>query len=143
MFDKRNSLTPFEKKIWLSSPTMHGEEIRYVQHAYETNWMSTVGENINEVERIAAEQADMKHAVALSCCTAALHLCVKAAGERLYGKPTIGHGAMEGRRVFCSDMTFAATLNPVVYEGGVPVFIDTEEASWNMDPVALERAFEM
>ncbi|MBE6594447.1 MAG: aminotransferase DegT [Ruminococcaceae bacterium] len=133
----------FEKKIWLASPTMHGTELAYIQQAYETNWMSTVGENINEVERIAAEQADMRHAVALSCCTAALHLCVKAAGERLYGKPTIGHGAVEGRRVFCSDMTFAATLNPVVYEGGVPVFIDTEEASWNMDPVALERAFEL
>jgi dTDP-4-amino-4,6-dideoxygalactose transaminase len=105
--------------------------------------MSTVGENINEVERIAAEQAGMKYAVALSCCTAALHLCVKAAGERLYGRPTISRGALEGKRVFCSDMTFAATLNPVVYEGGIPVFIDTDAESWNMDPIALERAFEL
>lgn len=133
----------FENKIWLSSPTMHGEEMKYVKQAYDANWMSTVGENINEVERIAAEKAEMKYAVALSCCTAALHLCVKSAGERLYGKPAISHGALEGKRVFCSDMTFDATLNPVVYEGGIPVFIDTEAESWNMDPVALEKAFEL
>lgn len=132
----------FEKKIWLATPTMHGDEIEYVKTAYETNWMSTVGENINEVERIAALQASMKYAVALSSCTAALHLAVKHAGEALYGKPPIGHGALEGKRVFCSDMTFVATMNPVIYEGGIPVFIDTEAASWNMDPVALERAFE-
>ena len=132
----------FEKKVWLASPTMHGEEMKHVQQAYETNWMSTIGENINEVERIAAEKAEMKHAVGLSCCTAALHLAVKHAGETLYGKPAVGHGALEGKRVFCSDMTFSATLNPVVYEGGVPVFIDTEAESWNMDPVALEKAFE-
>ena len=133
----------FEKKVWLASPTMHGEELEYVKEAYETNWMSTVGKNINEVERIAAEKAEMKYAVGLSCCTAALHLAVKHAGETLYGKPAISHGALEGKRVFCSDMTFDATLNPVVYEGGIPVFIDTEAASWNMDPVALEKAFEM
>ena len=132
-----------ESRIWLASPTMHGEELKYMTEAYETNWMSTVGANINEVERIAAEQAEMKYAVGLSCCTAALHLAVKHAGETLYGKPPISHGAMEGKRVFCSDMTFDATLNPVVYEGGIPVFIDTEEDSWNMDPVALEKAFEM
>ncbi len=133
----------FEKKVWLATPTMHGEELEYVKRAYETNWMSTVGENINEVERLAAEQAGMKCAVGLSCCTAALHLCVKHAGETLYGKPQISHGALEGKRVFCSDMTFDATLNPVVYEGGIPIFIDTEADSWNMDPVALERAFEL
>lgn len=136
-------MTKFKKKVWLSSPTMHGEEIQYIQQAYETNWMSTVGENINEVERIAAEKAEMQYAVALSSCTAALHLCVKSAGERLYGRPAISHGALEGRRVFCSDMTFDATLNPVVYEGGIPVFIDTEAESWNMDPIALEKAFEL
>jgi len=134
---------PFESKVWLASPTMHGEEIKYINEAYETNWMSTVGANINEVERIAAEKAEMKYAVALSCCTAALHLCCKFAGEKLYGKPAISHGALEGKRVFCSDMTFDATLNPVVYEGGIPVFIDTEAESWNMDPVALEKAFEL
>ena len=134
---------PFRNKVWLATPTMHGEELKYVTEAYETNWMSTVGKNINEVERIAAEKAEGRYAVGLSCCTAALHLCCKLAGERLYGKPAISHGALEGKRVFCSDMTFAATLNPVVYEGGIPIFIDTDEASWNMDPVALEKAFEM
>ena len=133
----------FENKVWLASPTMHGPEMKYIKEAYETNWMSTVGKNINEVERIAAEKAEVKYAVGLSCCTAALHLSVKLAGERLYGRPEIGHGAVEGKRVFCSDMTFDATLNPIVYEGGIPVFIDTERESWNMDPVALERAFSL
>ena len=142
MFNK-NDVKPFEKKIWLASPTMHGEELQYMKEAYETNWMSTVGANINEVERIAAEKAEVKYAVGLSCCTAALHLCMKLAGEKLYGRPAVGHGALEGKRVFCSDMTFAATLNPVAYEGGIPVFIDTEASSWNMDPVALEKAFEL
>lgn len=143
MYTRKDDMKPFEKKIWLASPTMHGEELKYVTEAYETNWMSTVGANINEVEHIAAESSGVRYAVALSSCTAALHLCVKLAGERLYGKPAIGHGALEGKRVFCSDMTFDATLNPVVYEGGIPVFIDTERDSWNMDPVALEKAFEI
>lgn len=134
---------PFEKKVYLASPTMHGEELKYMTEAYDTNWMSTIGTNINEVERLAAENAGVKYAVALSSCTAALHLCMKLAGEKLYGRPAIGHGALEGKRVFCSDMTFSATLNPVVYEGGIPVFIDTEEESWNMDPVSLEKAFEI
>lgn len=143
MFKRKKDFEPFESKVWLASPTMHGDELRYVSEAYETNWMSTVGANINEVEKIAAEKGGVKYAVALSCCTAALHLCVKLAGERLYGKPQIGHGAVEGKRVFCSDMTFNATLNPVVYEGGIPVFIDTDYDSWGMDSVALEKAFEM
>ena len=137
-----SKISRFDNKIYLSSPTMHGEELKYMTEAFQTNWMSTVGENINEVERLAAEKSGKKYAVGLSCCTAALHLCVKFAGEKLYGRPQISHGALEGKRVFCSDMTFAATLNPVVYEGGIPVFIDTEE-SWNMDPVALEKAFEL
>ena len=124
-------IEPFENKLWLSSPTMHGDELRYVTEAYETNWMSTVGANINEVERLACEQVGCKYAVALSCGTAALHLAVKLAGV----KP--------GDRVFCSDMTFAATVNPVVYEKAVPVFIDTEPDTWNMDPEALEKAFEI
>ena len=143
MFVRKDNLKPFAKKLYLASPTMHGVELEYVTKAYKTNWMSTVGENINEVERIAAEKAGVKYAVALCNCTSALHLCVKFAGERLYGKPQISHGALEGKRVFCSDMTFDATLNPVIYEGGIPVFIDTEEDSWNMDPVALEKAFEL
>ncbi len=143
MDERFRGIEKFDKKVWLATPTMHGEELKYMTEAYETNWMSTVGENINEVEKIAAEKSGMKYAVGLSSCTAALHLCCKLAGERLYGKPMISHGALEGKRVFCSDMTFDATLNPVVYEGGIPVFIDTEAASWNMDPVALEKAFEM
>ena len=123
--------TPFESKVWLSSPTMHGPELEYIKEAYETNWMSTVGANINEVERVTCEKVGCKYAVALSAGTAALHMAVKLAGV----KP--------GDKVFCSDMTFAATVNPVVYEGGVPVFIDTEYDTWNMDPAALEKAFEL
>lgn len=122
---------PFEKKVWLSSPTMHGEELTYMTEAYQTNWMSTIGKNINEVESQIAQKIGCKYAVALSAGTAALHLCMKLAGV----KP--------GDKVFCSDMTFDATVNPVVYEGGVPVFIDTEYDTWNMDPVALEKAFEI
>ena len=140
---KRNEIKPFDHKVWLASPTMHGDELKWMKDAFDKNWMSTVGENINEVERIAAEKAGVKYAVALCNCTSALHLCCKFAGEKIYGKPAISHGALEGKRVFCSDMTFDATLNPVVYEGGIPVFIDTEESSWNMDPVALEKAFEL
>ena len=121
----------FRNKVWLSSPTMHGPELEYVKQAYETNWMSTVGENINEVERLACEKIGCKYAVALSAGTAALHMAVKLAGV----KP--------GEKVFCSDMTFDATVNPVVYEGGEPVFIDTEYNTWNMDPTALEKAFEL
>lgn len=141
--ERFEGLVPFGKKIWLASPLMHGEELQYMREAYETNWMSTVGENINELERITCEKAGCRHAVALSSGTAALHLAVKLAGERLFGQPAVGHGALEGRRVFCSDMTFDATVNPVAYEGGEPVFIDTEYDSWNMDPAALEKAFEI
>ena len=129
--NEAKTITPFESKVWLSSPTMHGDELKYVTEAYETNWMSTVGKNINEVERLAAEKVGCKYAVALSAGTAALHMAVKLAGV----KP--------GDKVFCSDMTFAATVNPITYEGGVPVFVDTEYDTWNMDPVALERAFEL
>lgn len=140
-FNNHHQFKPFANKIWLSSPTMHGEELEYVTKAYQTNWMSTVGENINEVERVTCEKVGCKYAVALSAGTAALHMAVKLAGQDLYGQPEVGHGALEGRRVFASDMTFDATVNPIVYEGGIPVFIDTEEDTWNMDPVALENAF--
>ena len=143
MFSRNNSLEPFKKKIWLSSPTMHGEELEYVKEAYETNWMSTVGKNINEVERIICENIGCKYAVALSAGTAALHLAMKLAGLHLFGQPATGHGSLEGKKVFASDMTFDATVNPIVYEGGIPVFIDTERDTWNMDPVALEKAFEI
>ena len=124
-------ITPFPSRVWLSSPTMHGEELKYVTEAYETNWMSTVGANINETERLACEKIGCKYAVALSAGTAALHMAMKLAGVK------------RGDKVFCSDMTFDATVNPVVYEGGVPIFIDTEYDTWNMDPVALEKAFEI
>ena len=119
----------FKNKIWLSSPTMHGDELKYMKEAYEKNWMSTVGENINEVEKLICKKVGCQYAVALSSGTSTLHLAVKLAGI----KP--------GDKVFCSDMTFSATVNPVTYEGGVPVFIDSEYETWNMDPKALEKAF--
>ena len=125
------TVDPFDERVWLSSPTMHGDELKYVEKAYDTNWMSTVGENINEIERQIAEMVDSKCAVALSAGTSALHLAVKLAGVK------------RGDKVLCSDMTFSATVNPIVYEGGVPVFVDAEYETWNMDPVALRRAFEM
>ena len=124
-------IKPFDKKIWLATPTMHGEEIDYVNDAYKTNWMSTVGENINVVEKLMAEKLNSKYAVALSCGTSALHLATKLAGVK------------KGDKVFCSDMTFAATVNPVVYENATPIFIDSEYDTWNMDPKALEKAFEL
>ena len=136
-------IQPFERKVWLSSPTMHGDEQKWVDEAIRTNWVSTVGENINEVERMTTEKVGRKYAVALSSGTAALHLAVKLCGEMLYGQPKVGRGTLEGRKVFCSDMTFDATVNPVAYEGGEAVFIDTEYDTWNMDPVALEKAFEI
>ena len=141
----------FPEKVWLSSPTMHGDEKKYMLEAYETNWMSTIGENINELERLLSGYIGIEHGVALSSGTAALHLAVKLAAERLYGSSSgvstpdgLGRGgSLYGRRVFCSDMTLDATVNPVVYEGGEPVFIDTEYDTWNMSPKALEQAFEL
>ena len=135
-------LRPFARRLWLSSPTMHGEELRYIEEAIQANWVSTIGANIQEVERITAERIGRRCAVALSSGTAALHLAIKLCGERLYGQPRIGHGTLEGRKVFCSDMTFAASVNPVAQEGGEAVFIDAERDTWNLDPAALERAFE-
>ncbi len=120
-----------ENKVWLSTPTMHGEEMKYVREAYDTNWMSTIGENINVIEHDVTEKIGCKYGVALSSGTSALHMAVKLAGIK------------KGERVFCSDLTFSATVNPVVYEGGIPVFIDTEYDTWNMDPKALEKAFEL
>ena len=131
MLNKSGLPEPFGEKVWLSSPTMHGEELRWVEEAYRSNWMSTVGENIDEAEKFSAAACGRAHGVALSSGTAALHLAVKLAGVR------------PGDEVLCSDVTFAATVNPVVYEGAVPVFVDTERDTWNMDPMALERAFEL
>lgn len=123
-------IKPFEQKIWLSSPTMHGEEQAFVKEAFDTNWVSTVGKNIDELERGICDYTGAKHAVGLSAGTAALHLAVKLAGV----KP--------GDKVFCTDMTFAATVNPVLYEHAEPVFIDTSYDDWNMDSEALRKAFE-
>ena len=134
-------IEPFSERVWLSSPTMHGEEQKWVDEAIRTNWVSTVGENINEAERMAAEKVGRRFAVALSSGTAALHLAVRLCAEALYGPSRAGHGALEGKKVFCSDLTFDATVNPVAYEGGEAVFIDTEYDTWNMDPAALEQAF--
>lgn len=125
------SFKPFQNKVWLSSPTMHGEELEYIIEAYSTNWMSTVGANINEVEKLTNNYIGCKYSVALSAGTSALHIAMKLAGVK------------QGDYVFCSDMTFSATVNPVVYEGGIPVFIDSEYETWNMDSKALEKAFEL
>ena len=121
----------FSKKIWLSSPTMHGDELKYMTEAYETNWMSTEGANLAAVEGLVCEKVGCRHAVPLSSGTAALHLAIKLAGVK------------QGDTVFCTDMTFAATVNAITYEKAIPVFIDTEYDTWNMDPAALERAFEL
>ena len=136
-------IVPFENRVWLSSPTTHGDEQHWVDEAIQTNWVSTIGANINEIERVAAEKIGRKYSVALSTGTAAIHLAVRLAGERLYGQPEVGHGSLEGHKVFCSDMTFDATVNPVAYEGGEAVFIATEYDTWNMDPEALRKAFEI
>lgn len=140
---EKHQFKRFEKKVWLSSPTMHGPELTYMKEAYDTNWMSTVGANVDAVEKLAAEHIGVKYAVALSAGTASLHLAMKLAGIEAYGMPEAGHGCLENKKVFASDMTFDASVNPIVYEGGTPVFIDAERDSWNMDPAALEKAFEI
>ena len=136
-------IKPFEKKVWLSSPTMHGDEQKWVDEAIRTNWVSTVGANINTVEEQIAECVGVKYAVGLSAGTAALHLATKLAGEKLYGQARPYEGTLRGKKVFCSDVTFDASINPVAYEDGEAVFIDTEYETWNMDPKALEKAFEI
>lgn len=130
-FNAKDKFKKFDQKIWLSSPTMHGEEIKFIEEAYRTNWMSTIGANINEAEKKIAEMIGCKYAVALASGTAALHLAV------------IVSGIKPGDKVFCSDVTFAATANPIVYAGGEPIFIDCEYETWNMDPRALEKAFKL
>ena len=122
---------PFENKIWLASPTQHGDELKYIQEAFDTNWITTEGSNLIEIERKVCEKVGCKYSVSLTNGTSALHLAVKLAGVK------------EGDTVFCTDMTFDATVNAIVYEKAVPVFIDTEYDTWNMDPVALEKAFEL
>ena len=136
-------IEPFKSKIWLSSPTMHGDEQKWVQDAIRTNWVSTVGANINAAEEQIAAYVGCKYAVGLSCGTAALHLATKLAGEKLYGQAKPNAGTLQGRKVFCSDTTFDASINPVAYEDGEAVFIDTEYDTWNMSPEALEQAFRL
>ena len=148
---KFQNLEPLKEKAFLSSPTMHGKEIKFIMEAYESNWMTTVGENIDSLEDMVARYLGVNHAVALSSGTAALHLAIKLAAKRLYNSSSgvstpagLGKGgSLFGKRVFCSDMTFDATVNPVVYEGGEPIFIDTEYDTWNMSPEALEMAFKL
>lgn len=138
---KAIDVKPFENKVWLASPTMHGDEMKYIREAYDTNWMTTLGTNIDAIEKDAADLLGVKCAVALSSGTSALHLAIRLAGQELYHHdPT--RGALEGQKVFCSDMTFVATVNPISYEGGEQVFIDSEYETWNMDPAALRLAFE-
>lgn len=142
-FKESSDIKPFPTRLWLSSPTMNGLERTYMLEAYETNWMSTVGKNINEIEAQLAEYVGVKYAVALSSGTASLHLATKLAGEKLYGQARPNEGTLRGHKVFATDMTFDATINPIAYEDGEAVFIDTERDTWNMDPDALEKAFEL
>ncbi len=118
------------KRIYLSSPTMHGLEMKYIQEAFDSNWVAPLGKNVDEFEKEMAAYIGVQCAAALVSGTAALHLAVKLCDV----KP--------GDIVLCSDLTFSATVNPVSYEGGVQVFVDSERETWNMDPTALERAFE-
>lgn len=136
-------INKFSSKVWLSSPTMHGDEQRWVDEAIQTNWVSTVGANIDAVEKAMAEYIGVKYAVGLSCGTASLHLATKLAGEKLYGQARPNQGTLQGHRVFASDCTFDASINPIAYEDGDAVFIDTEYDTWNMSPEALEKAFEL
>lgn len=118
------------EKIWLSTPTMHGEEQIFIKEAFDTNWVAPLGKNVTEFENEMAQYIGCKAAAAMTAGTHALHMAVKLAGV----KP--------GDIVLCSDLTFAATVNPVTYEGGTQVFIDSERETWNMDPVALKKALE-
>lgn len=131
MFNASKIFEPFKNKMWLASPTMHGDEQKFVQEAFDTNWVSTVGANLNELEKNICKYVGCKYAVALASGTSALHLAVKLAGVKA------------GDKVFCSDLTFSATVNPVLYEKGTPIFIDSERDTWNLNPVALERAFKL
>ncbi|HFU3967067.1 TPA: DegT/DnrJ/EryC1/StrS family aminotransferase [Streptococcus suis] len=130
-FDFSREVEPFKNKVWLASPTMHGDELEYMKEAYDTNWMTTAGSNINALEEMIKEYTKSEQVVALSSGTSALHLAMKLAGIK------------GGDYVFCSDVTFSATANPITYEDGIPVFIDSEYETWNMDPEALEKAFEI
>ena len=149
-------LVRLKKRALLSSATPHSEEeLVYIRECYDTGWITTLGKNIDAIEKDVSDymgsEGKKKYAVALTNGTAAIHLAVKLAAEKLYGSSTgistpLGKGAggaLYGKRVFVTDMTFDASVNPVLYEGGEPVFIDSEYETWNMDPKALETAFEV
>lgn len=142
-----NALNPkreaFDSRVYLASPTMHQEEQHYIEEAFRTNWVSTVGANLDRMEELLSELIGRPYAVALASGTAALHMAIRAAAVKLYGEPGPSRLSLKGKRVFCSDLTFAASVNPVIYEGGEPIFIDSEYETWNMDPEALERAFRL
>ena len=125
------NIVPFEKKVWLATPMMHGEEEQFIHDAFVKNWVTTIGENIDELEKNFIQYLGCRYAVGLSSGTSAIHLAVKLAG--------IGPGDY----VLCSDMTFSATVNPVAYEKGIAVFVDSEYETWNMDPEALKKGFEL
>ena len=120
------------KRIYLASPNMskEGYEQKYIKEAFDANWITTLGENVNKFEEEVAQYVKGKNSVALSSGTAAIHMALKAAGVK------------KGDIVFCSTLTFSATANPIIYENATPIFIDSEEETWNMDPKALEKAFE-
>ncbi|EOS29899.1 MAG: aminotransferase class I/II-fold pyridoxal phosphate-dependent enzyme [Kineothrix sp.] len=122
--------TKNRKRIYLSSPTMHGKEQEFVKEAFDTNWVAPLGPNVNGFEKELAEYVGTDHAAALDSGTAAIHLALKLAGVKA------------GDIVFVPTLTFSATCNPVAYEKAVPVFIDSEVDTWNMSPEALEKAFE-
>lgn len=120
-----------KKRIYLSSPTMHGEEQEFIQEAFDTNWVAPLGPNVNAFETEVAEYTGCGHAAALSAGTAAIHLSLKLLDVK------------QGDVVFVSDLTFSASCNPIVYEKATPVFIDAEPDTWNMSPEALKKAFEL
>lgn len=119
-----------EKRIYLSSPTMHGEEQEFIREAFDTNWVAPLGPNVDSFERELADYVGISHAAALSSGTAAIHLAIKLLDIK------------KGDYVFCSSLTFSASCNPIAYEKAIPVFIDAEPDTWNMSPVALRKAFE-
>jgi Predicted pyridoxal phosphate-dependent enzyme apparently involved in regulation of cell wall biogenesis len=125
-----NQMSVEKKRIYLSSPTMHEEEMLFIKEAFDTNWIAPLGKNVDEFEKDLASYIGVKHAAALTSGTAAIHLALKWVGVE------------QSDIVFCSDLTFAATVNPVAYEQGRQIFIDSEPDTWNMDPKALEKAFE-
>ena len=118
------------KKIYLASPTIHGEEKNFVTEAFDTNWVAPLGPNVDAFERELAEYVDVPYAAALSAGTAAIHLALKLLN------------ISQGDKVLVSDLTFSASCNPICYEKAIPVFIDAERDTWNMSPEALRKAFQ-